>query len=208
MNLPQREGAVQEREAGAKHRRTQTLRGTLARGPPAELPAAETEGKEGGKKKKKAVTQSATTQLVQPRRGGRTGQDVVPFPQTSSSNLHNNLHLPRSAPGIRVPELRERRGTFPEGPHHPKNRVPLGAPRLGSRSRPRPGSGLGEGGWVWQGGRPERRPPPLPGVPRVLPSRAPRPALAAPRVTSGQIQRDVLLAAVIPPCAKQTHNPN
>lgn len=29
----------------------------------------------------------------------------------------------------------------------------------------------------------------------------------APRITSGQIQRDVLLAAVIPPCAKQTHKP-
>jgi hypothetical protein len=58
MNLPQREGAVQEREAGAKHRRTQTLRGTLARGPPAELPAAETEGKEGKKKKKKKPSRS------------------------------------------------------------------------------------------------------------------------------------------------------
>lgn len=48
--------------------------------------------------------------------------------------------------------------------------------------------------------RPSPRPPdPAPPQQRVLAG-----APGAPRVTSGQIQRDVLLAAVIPPCAKQT----
>lgn len=50
---------------------------------------------------------------------------------------------------------------------------------------------------------------PRPTAPGSSPAaRPPSPAPAAPRVTSGQIQRDVLLAAVIPPCAKQTHSSN
>lgn len=131
------------------------------------------------------------------------------FPQTSSSNLNNNLYLPpprpRPPPGFGGPGEdvrgasgpRLHRGLRPALPQTPKA-------RRGSA----PGNGRGAGGWVRARPLAARVPcSPQPWASAPSHSRA-SPAAASPRVTSGQIQRDVLLAAVIPPCAKQTHNPS
>lgn len=137
------------------------------------------------------------------------------FPQTSSSNLNNNLYLPpppapaKAAPGIREP--RERASAEPRGPW--LHRGPARARALPQTPEARRGSTRGNrrgaGGWARARPLAARRVAcllsPAPGP--CSGSRA-SPAAAAPHVTSGQIQRDVLLAAVIPPCAKQTHNPS
>lgn len=161
------------------------------------------------------------------------------FPQTSSSNLNNSLHLPPAAPGIRLLQLRDRTTTLPPQSRKPRGSATPPNPAWCSWAPQHPEarkrawgeeSGHREGGWgredsprLAPAGRqaelglglglglsyPRRsRAGPVPArgpQPRLLPSRTPSPA---PCVTSGQIQRDVLLAAVIPPCAKQTHSPN
>lgn len=68
-----------------------------------------------------------------------------------------------------------------------------------------PGGGLA--GWAPASLRSRARSYPAPPAP-LSPGPSPHRTLArarAARVTSGQVQRDVLLAAVIPPCAKHTH---
>lgn len=150
------------------------------------------------------------------------------FPQTSSGNLNNSLYLPLAAPRIPLHKLRDRSKTLSRW-----FREPSGSPATPSPARcsvaptaprgPEKGSGRGKQA-PGRGMGPERQPrtlfpapPPVPCAARPCP-RPPDPAppqhralagaRAAPRVTSGQIQRDVLFAAVIPPCAKQTHSPN
>lgn len=103
----------------------------------------------------------------------------------------------RRAPG----SLRLRSGPAPRS----------SAPAAARRGSARGGSGRGAGGWARAG--PLAAPARVAASPATPPPRTPRPRSRsraspayAPRVTSGQIQRDVLLAAVIPPCAKQdTH---
>lgn len=149
------------------------------------------------------------------------------FPQTSSSNLNNSLYLPLATPRILLHKLRDRSKRVLDGSGNPAGRRLLRVPRDAPWHPEHPeaqrrargeGRRHWEGGWVRRGGpglwfphprRSRARPAPVPGLQtRLLPSSAPSPGPAAPRVTSGQIQRDVLFAAVIPPCAKQTHSPN
>lgn len=150
--------------------------------------------------------------------GDGEGRMWLLFPQTSSSNLNNNLYLPprpRPPPGFGGSRSGRRGQTHSRG--RPGSSGSLAAPRSAPRSRApaaargpeglsRGGNGLGAGGWA-AGSAPRRPAGRVPGPPRSRASPPTPPAAAAPRVTSGQIQRDVLLAAVIPPCAKQTHNP-
>lgn len=134
------------------------------------------------------------------------------FPQTSSSNLNNNLYLPSSeaASGIRGPGSGRGGKHAPAGvPAAPGPWVHLGPPRAPALPQPpeaRRGSPGGETGAGQGDGR--GLDPSLPPGSRACPPQPRCTAAPVPRVTSGQIQRDVLLAAVIPPCAKQTHNPS
>lgn len=155
------------------------------------------------------------------------------FPQTSSSNLNNNVYTPpassQAAPGIRGPGSGDGSRNVPavgagEGesgaprgrwlhrvrPELPSSRAPAaaGGPEGLSPGRRARGRGMGAG----SAPRCPRRRGSLAGRPTLAaglraPGPRPRASPPAPRITSGQIQRDVLLAAVIPPCAKQTHKP-
>lgn len=141
--------------------------------------------------------------------GGREGRMWSLSSQTSSRNLPTSRHLPPAAPGPGEPRGWPAAPSPARSPRHPEHPQP--AKRSGrGKQAPR------EGGWGRGGGRglglphpPSRAlsaPAPAP-RPGSSPAPHPRRARAA-RVTSGQIQRDVLLAAVIPPCARQTHSPS
>lgn len=128
--------------------------------------------------------------------------------------LPRGSRTPRRSPAPRSPAWRSAAPAAPRGPEKgtgPGKRAPgrgMGPGRLPRAWLPR-ASRRGSGSASRTPSGPVRGPPlpPVPG-PQLLPSSALSPAPAAPRVTSGQIQRDVLLAAVIPPCAKQTHSSN
>ena len=81
------------------------------------------------------------------------------FPQTSSSNLNNSLHLPPAAPGIQLLELRDRTTTLPPGSRKPRGSAtplsPAWCPRAPAapkgpekglwRGKRAPGRGMGPG---------------------------------------------------------------
>lgn len=117
----------------------------------------------------------------------------------------------REPSGSQAPPSPARSSPAPAAPRGPEKGSGRGkrAPRRGMGPARLPGAWFPRAGRRGSGSA-SRTPagpvpgPPLPAAPspRLLPSRTPSPAPAAPRVTSGQVQRDVLLAAVIPPCAK------
>jgi hypothetical protein len=133
------------------------------------------------------------------------------FPQTSSSNLNNNLYLaPPPTPSKAAPGIRRWGDPGADGggthtrPSRPGSSAAARGPGAGSapratRATRARGRGMGAGSAP-------RCPARLACQPARPAARA-SPAAAAARVTSGQIERDVLLAAVIPPCARQDTQP-
>lgn len=131
----------------------------------------------------------------------------------ASAALRARRDSPAPTPGAREPRDEAAGGAESRAGRPGPRSAPGPGAALGARAAGAPGRGMGPGGGPGLGSRtpPVPRavlppPPPRARHPGPSPLRARAPARAA-RVTSGQVQRDVLLAAVIPPCAKHTHSP-